>query len=509
MRTKNSILNIFFGTVMQLVIVVLGLISRNIFFMELGSEVLGINATLASLITMLSLTELGIGSAILVSLYKPIQENDKEKIKSIMKFYKTSYRNIAICAGLIGLLFLPFMYDILFIDAVLTISRKELQFIYLLFVLDMCLSYTFAYKKSLLFADQKNYIVNIIRTLFSILLTIVQVVTLIATSNFTFYIIAKIIVKLIENITTSIMVDKKYPYLNEPTVSLDKETKNSIFSNYKALAVHYIGNYLVSGTDMLIITRFLGLMVAGIYSNYLLVTTMVKEFLMHFSSGITASFGNIIACEEFEKLSNIFYCSFFIIFAISNTVCISLFVLFNSFIRIWIGDGYTFSLGVLFIIVMNTYFVLLSSVISALRSSAGLYKPDRYLHILLAIINLIISIGLVQIIGISGVFIGTLICLIIKEITVLPYIVFKHIFKISSLKYMFRFFQYTLFTFLSGCIVMYLTSFINVQNLILDFLIKGTVCVTTSLLILILFYRNTNEFKYFKDVVFGILKLKK
>ena len=501
MRTKNSILNIVFGLLSQVAIVLVGLWSRKAFVNILGTEILGINATLTSIISMLALTELGVGTAILCNLYKPLEEGDRTKVIALMQTYRKTYNTIAGVVLVLSMALLTFIDKIVMPEESAVMSVSMLRFVFCLFALDMAVSYLFAYKRSLIFADQKNYLVIIIRTMFVLGTGVFQIATLYITKDFISYLIVRIIFRFLENMVVAILTDRRYPYIKtKEKYPLEKNTKKNIVENTKALMLHYVGNYLVNGTDMMIINGFLGSMTAGIYSNYLLLTTMIRELLLHISNGITAGFGSLIAAKENERLYEVFHQSMFIVFVAANTICITAFCAFNDFLDLWLGAGQTLSTSVVFIIILNLYITLTSDPIGALRSAAGLFRPDKYLHIVLAVLNLIISISLVNSIGIFGVFFGTFICLCIKELSFLPYIVYKHIFQKTLWEYQKKYLLYLLFTLIVGFFTFSVTSLIVIENLLLLLLVKGLIALVLSNGLVIIVFFKTKEFKKIKEI---------
>lgn len=510
MRTKNSILNAVFGIISQLIAVLLGFISRKIFVMMLGMEMQGINAALTSVITMLSLTELGIGTAIICNLYKPLEEKDEPKIISLMQFYSKVYRFIAVIVTALGLLVIPFIDKIVLSNVDhLTVTKQYLIAVFALFLADVVISYLFAYKRSIIIADQRNYIVTLVHTIAVILTNASQIAILIVTKNFVLFLVFKILFRFLENFVISLVANKRYPCIKtHQKYAVDKEIKDNIVGNTKALALHYIGNYLISGTDMLIINKMLGALISGVYSNYLMVTTVVRDTLLQFSGGITASFGNLIACNEKEKLYSSFKQVMFISFVLANYAAIGMFCVFNDFITLWIGPDGLLELPVVFIIVLNSYITILSDPIGNLRASAGLFKPDRYLHIALAVLNLVVSISLVRVIGIFGVFLGTFLCLCIKEMTVLPVIIYKKIFNKKVWHYQRRFFGYMLFTICTGALTFYLCSLVTVSETFLLLVIKIIICTIVPNVLLLLVFCRTPEFKSLVKLAVNIVRTK-
>ncbi len=512
MRTRNSILNVSMGIVSQIVITLFGFVARHYFVAALGIEILGINATITSIISMLSLTELGIGTAIICNLYTPLAQEDRPKIISLMQLFSKVYKIIAVSILILGLAIAPFLKWLLLSKGTSLdyITSSFLFTVYTLFLADTVISYFLSYKRSILNADQKSYIITLIHTLIYAVMSLLQIIILLLTKNFILYLILKIAFGFLENITIAIIANKKYPYINsKEKYKVESEIKNNIIKNTKALALHYIGIYLINGTDMLIITRFLGVAVSGIYSNYLLIITVLRGMLNQFSSGITSSFGNMLASKDKDSLDIAFYKVFFISFILANFSAVSLFCLFNPFISLWMNRQSLLGWDVILVIVINFYIAVISEPLGSVRSSAGLFRPDRYLHIFLAALNLIIAIILVQKIGIIGVFLGTSVCLILKEITVLPLIVYKNIFHKNLWGYYKRLLKYFTVTALSVCAAWIICTFVTFAHPWVSFIIKVFTCaVIPNTLVIMLFYK-TEEYRSLYSLLLKILKINK
>ncbi len=505
MRTKYSIYNVLTGMFYQVMMIIMQLIPRRIFIDILGLGMQGVNGTLTNIVSMLSLAELGIGTAIICNLYKPIAENNQDSIVSLLQVYSKIYKIIAAIVVALGACIAPFL-PVLFKNNDLKLSQTYLTVVFFLFIADVVVSYLFAYKRSIIIADQRNYIINIVTTVTATLMNIVQVVILIKTHSYALFLVTRIAFKLIDNLSIAYIANKKYPFIKKKkTVPLDESVKSNIIGNTKALALHYIGNYLVTGTDVLIITKFLGTVISGAYSNYQLVTTTLRSVLGQFSTNITASMGNLLVTGDRQKLYNIFNKTFFVGFVMSNFASVSLFILFNPFIKLWIGgEGALLPMHVVIMIVINFYFVAISEPLGTLRASAGLFRPDRYLHLLLALLNLVVSVGLVVTpIGMFGVFFGTFLCLCIKEISFLPYIVYKELFSKKLWDYQKRLFTYTSVTVFSAAVSWVLAQAAAVENIYLDLIIKALICIVVPNGIAILLFRKSEEFIYFKGLVKG------
>ena len=253
MRTKNSIKNISVGIISQIIIVLLGFISRKVFLDSLGSEYLGVNGLLTSVLSMLGLIESGIGTSIVYNLYKPLAEDDRPKVISLIQLYKKSYIIISIIVSVLSMLLYPIVIKTMRPDN----NIGNITIIYGIFVFKNIISYLFAYKFCIINADQKSYILSKISIVFNIISMLMKIWILKITENYVLFLTIELILMLIQNIYTSIVVNRLYPYLkNRSTEPLDENIKSNIRKNVKAIFLHNIGSYCVFSTDNLLISAF-------------------------------------------------------------------------------------------------------------------------------------------------------------------------------------------------------------------------------------------------------------
>lgn len=497
-RTKSSLLNFLCAMIGQGFGLIVSFISRIFFIKILGSEYLGLNGLFTNILTVLSLTELGVGNAINYSLYKPLANHDKIKCKMLMNLYQKIYIIIGIIILFLGILITPFLS--LFIKDIPNINNINL--IYILFVINTAISYFFSYKRNLIIADQNRYIATIYRYGMYVLLNIVQIIYLIITKNYIGFLIIQILATLMENILVSKKANQMYPYLKEKTkIPLDNETKNEIIKNTKAMMMHKIGGVVVNSTDNIILSRFVGLVSVGLYSNYYLIINALNLILGQVFSSLTASIGNLCANSERTKQYDIFKKINFLTFWISCFSTISLFCLFNPFITIWIGSKYLFSFEIVLILVINFYITIMRQSVLTFREAAGLFYKDRYKALLEAFINIIASIILVTKFGAFGVFLGTFISSITTCLWVEPYILYKFGFHQKVSNYFKIYLKQIVLTFIITIITYIFCSFINI-NIYLSFFIKCLICLILPNLILYVIYKDSEEFKYFYDKIF-------
>lgn len=505
-RTKNSMYNILFSLANSCGAGILRFILRTIFIKYLGETVLGINGLFTNVLSILSLTELGVGTAISFSLYKPLADNDTKKIAGLMNFYKKAYRWIAISVLIIGIALLPFMsYLIKDYDSVKA-EMKAIDVIYILFLLNTVITYLMAYKRTLIIADQKEYKIAPIVLLFNVIVTIAQIITLILTKNFVLYLVVQLIVKVIENIFVNRYIDKKY----DDVMSLDKEKideqdKKSLFSNIKAMFTHKIGDICVYSTDNLIISKFINIATVGIYSNYLMITTLIKSLLVMFFSNLTASLGNLVVTESDEKKKEVFEVMDFVGYVLYGFFSLLLLGIATPFIKIWIGEKYLLSTAVLMLIVVEFFLYGLRIATSTIKSSAGLYKPDRYIGLISAVINLVVSIALVKPFGLAGVIFGTIISAISMPIWYRPYLVYKHIIHTSVKPYYSEYVKRVLLFAIQIVITWFLTIRIQISvSTWVQLIYSAVVSAIIFVLPVILFYRKTKEYIKLKEIVVNL-----
>lgn len=497
MRTKNSIKNIVFGISGQLLSTLLSFVNRTVFIYILGANYLGVNGLFSNILSMLSLAELGVGSAIIYNMYKPLAEKDKEKLKSLMKLYAKAYNCIGCTVAIIGLAITPFL-DYIIKDKP---DIPNLTFIYLLFLLNSVVSYFFVYKSSLIVADQKNYIVTIKYQKYALIQALAQIIILFMTKNYVLYLCIQIICSFTVNLSISKKADELYPFLKEKDVEqLDIKSKKQIFKHVTAMMSHKVGGVVVNGTDNILISSFVGVFWVGLYSNYVMIIGIINKFIGQVFTAITASIGNLNAENDIEKSYNIYKKILFVNFWLYGMCTICLWILFKPFIEIWVGNEFLLPSNSVLIIIINFYLSGMRQTTIAFNTTLGLFWNDRYKPWIEAIINIIASIVFLVKFGIIGVFLGTLISTVTTSLWVDPYILFKHGFKKKINLYFKSYLKYMIITIITGLITSYITQFLSINGFV-GFIIKGVVCMVLINTIFLIVFFKSKEFKYFKNII--------
>jgi len=491
-RSKNTFRNLKYAVIGQGFGLMISLVSRIVFLHTLSDEYLGLNGIFANILSVLSLAELGVGAAIIYSMYKPLAENDIYKIKALMSLYKKAYITVGIVIAFMGSALVPFL-NVIIKDIP---DIPYIKLIYLLFVINTSVSYFFSYKRSLLIADQKRYIATLYRYGFYLLLNSAQIIMLLTTRNYIAFLLLQIANTLLENIFVSLKADKLYPYLKDKNrAELNSEEKHTIIQNVKAMVFHKIGNTIVTGTDSILISMFVGVVEVGLYSNYLLIINALNTVYGLAFQSVTASIGNLGATESNIKNKFIFDCLNFLGFWIYGFSSIALFVLFNPFIRIWLGEEYLFPLPVVFIIIVNFYLTGMRKSVLTYRDALGLFWYDRYKAVFEAVINLIASVILVKYMGIGGILVGTIISTLTTCFWVEPYVLFKYGLKQSFRPYLAKYVLYTIIMFMVGAFTWVISSAFS-DYTIYGFAGKALVCIIVPNIMFLTLFWKTDEFQY-------------
>lgn len=502
-RVKYAAKNIAFGYIGNITSTVLGFVLRTVFIMKLDETLLGINGLYTGVLTMLSLAELGIGTALNYSLYAPVANGDLEKIKSYMLFYKKAYRAIAAVVAVIGIILIPFLKY--FIKEPGDYGMQELTIYYVIFLFNTVSTYFVAYKYSLVNAEQKNYIQTNVLTLTKLVTTISQIVVLLLTANFLLYLLTAAAVELVQKIYVSQYLNKLYPYLKEKNVRpLGREETQAIKDKTRALVCHKVGDVARLQTDSIIISSFIQVSLVGVVDNYTMVINSISGFVNIIFNSVISSFGNLIATESGEKQYEMFMIYRFVANWVYGLSAIGFYVLLSPLIvDLWLGKKWMLSNVVIALILIDYYFKGDRIVLSNFKTAAGVFEEDKYLALIQGVVNLVISIALVQTLGLAGIYIGTIISGLIANVTK-PFIIYRVCFGKGAGEYFLDTAKKLLVLAVTLAIVVFLSRFLLQQITILSFLLTGIMIVLVYNLLFLLCFGRTKELGY----LMGLLRRK-
>lgn len=425
-RTKNTIFNLIANIGGQIVSILLRFISRTVFIYVLGKEYLGINGLFSNILEILSLAELGVGTAIIYSMYEPLAKKDYEKLAALTNYYKVLYRKIAGIVFGVGILLIPFLEDIVNLNQ----DVPHLYLFYILSLLNTTCSYFCVYKTSILTADQKEYKLKVYRTIFQFVQVIAQIVVLILFKSYLIYMVTQIICLLYSNIWTAKKASKLYPNVNNnQMVKLDQEEKKDIWMNIKAMFSYKIGGVLMNNTDQILISTLINTETVGVYSNYLMITQSLTSIMGMAFTSVKASIGNLATEKNSEKEYEIFKVLELLAFWIFGGGTIGLVVLFNDFISLWVGKSYLLDEKTVLMIGLSFYIMGVIYPISCYRETVGLFKQTKNILFYSSIINLVLSVVLGKVVGLMGILLATIIARLCTNIWYEPYKLYKCYFK--------------------------------------------------------------------------------
>lgn len=497
MRVKNSINNILMGLSGQVITLVIGFVVRTVFISMLGKTYLGVSGLFSNILSILSLAELGVGQAIVFSLYKPIANHDENKICALMKLYEKFYRIIFAVVLVVGLCVLPFLgFIIQDIDSI-----PYLRLIYVIYVINSASTYLFSYKSAFITANQQNYIVTRITSVFAVLVAGCQIAILYLTKNFIAYLLVQILLTLLQNAYISHKANRLHPFLKKKkTEPLEQQEKTSIKNNVKALVIYKLGTLSLNSTDNIIISAFVGIATVGVYSNYLLLSTSITGFLSTVFSNLTASIGNLNASETKEKKLFMFDVINLATYWMYGVVSICLFVFMTPFIQIWLGGEYLLGVHESFIIALNIFIGGMLFAPFNYRQTMGLFVYGKMRPVISAVINIVVSVVLGKYFGLAGVLWGTAVARLTTNVWFDPYIVFKKGLGISPVKYFLDYLMKTALLLAVGFAASVISSLIPTTNFL--WLILNACAVFAFVnLVFFLLYRRTKEFQY----LYGVL----
>ncbi len=494
-RTEYSLINMFTGFVGYGLNTVIGFICRIIFVRTLSADYLGVSGLFTNILSVLSLAELGISSAIIYALYKPIAENDEQKIASIMCFYRKAYAGIGIVVGIIGICILPFL------DFIITNPPEIKESIYLLYILYLAntvVSYFFSYRASLLTAMQRQYIVSGYNYAVTILQSILQSIFLVITHEYIYYLLIQICGSILYNVWVSQKVSKDYPYINNSAEPLSKEETFALLRNIKALAINKISGVLVNSTDNIAITYFRGISSVGYTSNYILLSSTLGALIGQVFNALPGSVGNLNATVDdagryrFFKVLNLTNFWLFGWGAIGIALCSS------DLVKLFYGAEYVLPMKIPLIIAINSFTIGMLQASYTYKSTLGLFRYGQYLLFLTGIINLALDVILGRKWGIFGIYVATLIARATTNLWYEPYAVYRYGLKKSPLLYLVRYGYFLIVLSVAGGLSWLICSFCDFA-VIGNVIAKLIICSLVPNCIFILFLRNTEEFVYLQN----------
>lgn len=503
-RVKYAARNIIFGLGGSVITMLAHFVLRYVFIRELNEATLGVETMYTDILTVLSLAELGVGTAVNYSLYGPVARGEKEKIKSYMLLYKRAYRVIAVVIAVVGILLVPFLPWILKDPGNITV--QEMRIYYLIFLFNTVSTYFVAYKYSLTNAEQKNYIQTNVNTVTKLISYACQTLALLVLPDFMLYLLIQAGVELAQKVFVSWYLNRKYPILKEKDVEpLSKAENDEVIKKVKALMLHRIGDMARLQTDSIIIGAFVGTVQAGMMSNYKMFISSVTNYINVILNAVISSFGNLIATEGKEKQFLLFKVYRFFAIWVYGFSAVGFFLLLTPLIVLFAGEKWILPSSIITWYLIDYFFKGERVVLSNFKTAAGVFEQDKYLTLIQGGVNLVISLALVTRIGMAGVYIGTVISGLIANITK-PVIIYQVCFQKSARSYFRDSFKYLAVIGAALAILIPLRNILMPQVTIPGFVMMMVIITVVFNGIFLIVFGRSDEFQYLYQMVMGKLK---
>lgn len=478
MDVEKGRVNVIIAIVFKIITMIMAIVVKITLVGICGNEVNGLNALYISIIGVLSVAELGVGSAITFCMYKPIVNGDINTVSALYDLFRKLYLIIGAVIFFSGIAITPFLH---FFAKDYSNININMYVTFVLVLISVSATYLFSAKLSLINAYKNDYISTAITQGGAVLQYVLQIITLYVTKSFVYYLICRIIAVIFQWLVTEYLTNKNYGLIINNKVNLNKETKHIVTNSIKAMFLHKIGYVLVNTLDSIIISSFVGVVSLGKYSNYTLIISSMTGIITLVFTSLTSVIGHL--CVEESRQNSMRYCEVFHLlnFIIGTFFFLGYYAVVDSLIEMLFSAKSIVESSISFVITLNGFIQFMRRSILTFRDATGAFYQDRWKPILEGVLNATLSILLVKVIGVTGVIVATiatnlLICHIIE-----PFVLYKYVFSYSPKKfYLTNYGMITLFTFalvaLNSCKQ-------NISNIFVELVLNGFISLGISAVI--------------------------
>lgn len=480
MDKRKSILNVSVSIVGKMLAMVMSIVGKRFLIQCCGNEVNGLNALYLSIIGFMSVAELGIGSAITFSMYKPIVENDTDKVSALYGLYRRLYLLIGALILVVGLVMAPFVHIFARDYEQLNVN---FSYTFTLMLISTVLTYLYGAKMALFNAYKNNYVTTAITQGGILFRHVIQVVVLVTVGTFEAYLLCRIVACLFQWILTEIVTRKKYQPIVTNRQKIDSDTRREITRNIKAMFMHKIGFVLVNTLDSVVIAGFVGVVVLGEYSNYTAILAAMTSVLSLVFSSLTSVFGHMCVQEDRKVAREYCEAFHFINFVIGIVFFLGYYAIIDNLVALLFAENLVVEKTISFVITLNGFVQFMRESTLAFRDATGTFYNDRWKPLAEGVINLVFSILFVKQFGVVGVILATigtslLICHIVE-----PYVIYKFAFMESPKRFYVKNYLCIIVFALALCLTD--RCMVDLENLWIELLTNGTLSVLISLAVCI------------------------
>lgn len=420
-RTRLTALNLGVGVFVQVVLMGLSVVTRTVFVRTLAIELLGVQALFLNLITLVAVVELGLNTSVMFALYKPLAVGDQDAIAGIVGYCRHLYRRVSAAAFTIGLALTPVVRHLVTTDEPI----EHLELYYLIMVVGASLTYLMAHRVVLLMADQRSYVAKLYYLATELVRAAGQLAALLVFRSFLGYLAVQAGTRLLYNLLVYRRVGRDYPAAHGAG-ELDSERRESIAESIKAMLVYRISGALLNNTDGVIISLVVGTVALGYYSNYALVIGTVVVLAESMLSGLSSGVGNLVAEGDTNQIRSVFWELNQFAYVGFSVASLVLLVTVDDLIRLWLGSDYVLEPEVLWAAVANFYLVGMMQPLMAYRTGTGLFRDTKYILVLTAGLNIVLSLVLGRTYGVAGVLAATVLARLCTNAWFEPWKLFRN-----------------------------------------------------------------------------------
>lgn len=494
--TANVTVSIFF----KVVLLVINLLVRRYLIRYIGNEINGLNSLYLSIINVLSVAELGVGTAITFCMYKPIVEGDKDKVSALYGLFTKLY---FIIGGIILVCGCAIMPALPYLAKDYQNAGVDLYLTFALMLISVVITYMFSSKTSLINAYKNNYITTSISSIGQILQCGLQMIVLIFTRSFVWYLVCRIIAAGLQWGITEIIARRKHGDIIKNKQSVDAETKKDVTKNVKAMFMHKIGSVLVNTADSIIISAFIGVVILGKYSNYTVIMTAMVGTISLFFTPLTSVIGHMSVEEDTESVKK--YHNFFhtLNFVIGIVFFLGYYAVIDNLVIICFGNGLELAKTISFIIAVNYFVQFMRQATLLFRDATGTFYKDRWKPIVEGAINIGLSILFVKVFpeeyNIVGVIVATIITNLFICHVVEPHVLYKYAFKTTAKRYYLN--NYVYIAIFVAALVALHYCMVDIDNQWLQLLANGGIAVALALGVCLLIILINNNFRHYTKTI--------
>ena len=506
MRIKSALKNSFFGVLGQIVLIAVGFFCQRTMNLLMGAELVGMNGVISNVIAILSVSELGISTAVVFNLYSAMARKKEEEIAGLMNLYRKAYLIFALAIFGLGMAVMPFIHLVL---NEVTFSLGYIRLVFFLWLVRTVLSYLLSYKRSILIADQKEYLISIVTLIVNVLNYSSTILILERSRNYVLALGINIVVEAVSNLWIAGCVNRKYPFLvRMRRIPLEESIVGKVIDNIRNIFVMRLFTKLLLSTDKIIVSGMINTVIAGLYTNYCLVTQSVLNIMVALANGLKPTLGNLFLEGDKQKDIRVLRQITFLFFLAVSVSSVCIFCLVTPFVGdLWLNEEYLMEMSFVAAAAAQFYVTSMGLPLEIVMGVTGLFHKERNIAILTTSVNLVISLALVRKLGVVGITIGTVAAYLVQTGCRMA-VFFREYAKQSAFPYLVDLVQYGIITCVEAAVIYQLTQRVYREGLA-GFVLTALLAASLTLAVCFLLYCRSWKWKSIMETAEQLLRGKR